>query len=54
MVEDGIREIVYDADGPFLKWELVRIGTGRSEFTVVHVNRCPFMLFHLSRFTLLN
>ena len=37
---------MYDVDGPaFMKRELVRFGTGRSEFTVVHVDLCPFVCF---------
>ena len=47
--EVGIREFVYDADGPaFLKTELVRfvwIGTDTSEFIIVHVEQWPYMHF---------
>ena len=45
MVGGSIRKFVYDADGPaFLERELVGLvwmGTGRSEFATVQVERCP-------------
>ena len=49
IIRGGIREFVYDADGPaFLKRELM--GTGRSEFMIAHVEWCPINAFqeHLS------
>ena len=46
MVGGGIREFVDDTDGPaFLERELLGLGvmgTGRSEFTTVQVERYPF------------
>ena len=49
MVGGGVREFVYDADEPaFLKrnwWDLVWIGTSRSEFMIKQVVQCPFIHF---------
>ena len=43
MVKDGVREFVYDVDGPaLLKRDLVWIDTGRSEFIIIHADWCPF------------
>ena len=44
VVGGSIRKFVYDADGPaFLeRWDWVWMGTGRSEFATVQVERCPF------------
>ena len=42
VVGGGVRKFVYDTDGPaFLERELVGLGTGRSEFVTVQVERCP-------------
>ena len=42
----GIREFVYDTDGPaFLKRELEIFGMDRSEFPIIHVNQCLFKCF---------
>ena len=44
MVGGGIQEFVDDTDGPaFLERELM--GTGRSEFTTLPVDRCLFTRF---------
>ena len=57
MVGGGIREFVNDMDGPaFLERELVGLvwmGNGRSEFTTVQVEWCPFYTFreHLTCFS---
>ena len=42
-----LREFVNDTDGPaFLERELVGLGVdGRSEFTTVQVEQCPFTRF---------
>ena len=49
MVGGGVREFVYDVDGPaFLKRELMGFSVGRywrSKFMIVCVDRYPFMHF---------
>jgi hypothetical protein len=49
MIGSGVREFVFDSDRPaFLKTELVVFGMvryGRSEFTIIQVDLCPFMCF---------
>ena len=48
MVEGGVKEFVNDEDRlQFLQkgdgWDLVWMGTGRSVFATVQVDRCPFI-----------
>ena len=46
MVGGGIQEIVNDTDrSAFLERKLMGMGTGRSAFTTVQVDRCPFTCF---------
>ena len=56
LVRGGIRKFLYDADRlAFLKrhwWHLVLIGNGRSEFRIVHLDRCPFMILNATPSTL--
>ena len=53
IVGDGVREFVYDVDGPrtFLKREEVTfgwIGTSRSELTILHMEQSSFIQTHFS------